>query len=373
MPTTPFGAARTIRDIPIAGTAWVEVRLLQLLDIAVGDIIEIGAARFTISQVLLLEPDRGGDLFNLAPRVLINFDDLASTELILPGSRARYSLLLAGESATIERYRDALELMPHERLVDPSEARPEIRTALESAEQYLTLASLTAVLLAGVAILLAARAYAARHQDMSAILATLGARQSFIAALFGLELLMTGIVASAIGVGLGLAAHYALAELMSGWTQAALPPPTMSASVRGFATGLITLAGFALPPLLSLRKVPPVRVLRGDVEGTPTSRLAIAVYCAIAMLLLAPWRSGDWKITLLVPCGHRADPGDTCLLGLVSNHRPTTHARQRPRNLAFRPRQYRAARARQHLANRRLRFGLNGITRAEHHPTRFAR
>lgn len=165
-----FAEARPASAIPAPGTVWVEGRLLSLVGIKPGDNVTVGARTLNVAAILVLEPDRGGDLFNIAPRVMMNEADLDSTGLIAPGSRVRYGLLVAGEQTAVEDYASALELQPGERLLSPQTARPEIRSALQRAEQYLGLATLTTIMLAGVAIALAARSFAAQHKDTVALL-----------------------------------------------------------------------------------------------------------------------------------------------------------------------------------------------------------
>jgi len=95
----PLGEEFTVEGIPAPGEAWVEARVLQQLGAAIGDVIRLGDRGFTASRVLSYEPDRGGDLFQLAPRVLLNAADLPSTGLITPASRVRYRLLVASLSS----------------------------------------------------------------------------------------------------------------------------------------------------------------------------------------------------------------------------------------------------------------------------------
>ena len=77
-----------------AGTVWADAALLPALHVQVGDVIDLGDKRFTISRLVTLEPDRGLSFVNLAPRVLMRLADLAATNLIQNGSRESTRLLL---------------------------------------------------------------------------------------------------------------------------------------------------------------------------------------------------------------------------------------------------------------------------------------
>ena len=156
--TRPFDEPFEVEGIPAPGEIWVDLRVLQQLGMQLGDAVQLGERSFTASRLLTYEPDRGGDLFQLAPRVLLNEADLPSTGLITPASRVRYRLLLAGSDAAVARFRTALDgaLEPGERLQGIRDARPELRAALDRSQQFLGLAAVTAVLLAGAAISVAA-------------------------------------------------------------------------------------------------------------------------------------------------------------------------------------------------------------------------
>ena len=105
----PFGQGQVTDEVPAPGTAWLEGRLLAALGLRVGDTFDLGAASFKIDRVLISEPDRGGQLFNIAPRVMINMNDVEATQLVLPGSRVRHRLLFAGETADVENWRLSLD------------------------------------------------------------------------------------------------------------------------------------------------------------------------------------------------------------------------------------------------------------------------
>ena len=167
-----FGVEQVADGIPEPGTIWVESRLLNTLDLEVGDPLELGYAELRISAVLTHEPDRAGDFYSLTPRVLMNLEDLAATQVVQPGSRVRYRLLVSGAENDLQRYRDWLEprLESHQRLTSVSDDNRQIGSALERANQFLGLASIAAVVLAGVAVALSASRFAQRHYATSALL-----------------------------------------------------------------------------------------------------------------------------------------------------------------------------------------------------------
>jgi putative ABC transport system permease protein len=314
---TLFGDPQTIANVPARGEAWVETRVLPALDINIGDQIQVGESALTITRVLVLEPDRGGDLFAIAPRLMMNLDDLAATGLVLPGSRVNYRLLLAGESADVKEYRTQMEatLPTGARFREARDARRELRSALRRAEQFLGLAVLTTILVASAAIAMAAQRYATRHLDNCAVLRCLGASQRFIVNIFAIEMLLLALLGGAVGIALGYLTQSGLAWLLRGIASAGLPPPGLLPLVTGMSISVIALMGFAMPPLFHLKDVPPGRVLRQDLgppalaswRGRVNATVPIAAISLIVML--APWRAHDLKLSAYLLGG--------CLVAMV--------------------------------------------------------
>ena len=301
-----FGERRSADAIPAPGTAWLDTRLFAQLGIEPGGTIRIGEAAFVASRVLESIPDAGFGFTSMAPTALMNRADIDATGLIQPGSRVRYRELFAGSPDDI----DAFGVWASERLergaelVDVREARPELGAALGRAERFLGLAAIVAVLLSSISVAMAARRYAARHLDAIAIIKCVGGTQAFVLRAYTLQVLMIGFVGSAIGVAIGWLAQLGLVELMAGLLAVDdLPGARLWSAATGVATGMIVLAGFAVPPLLPLRRVSPARVLRRDLDPPPVSGWIAygAAVAAVALLLYAQTR--DAELTLLTGGG----------------------------------------------------------------------
>jgi len=292
-------------ELPRPGQVWVEARLLQKTGLSVGDHVQVGRSRLRIAQVLSYEPDRSGDMFSIAPRLLMRLQDLPATGLVQEGSRLHYGLLLAGEPAAVARFRSEWtpKLQRGERFEGAADARREVRVALERAQQFLGLAAVVAVLLACVAIAMAARRFAQRHLDGCAILRCFGARQRQISGLFLTQLLTLGLLAGALGVLLGYAAQWVLANLLGTLVLVELPAPSLWPVLVGMGVAFGGLLGFALPPILQLREVPTLRVLRREQGGLrPASALSyLAGVVALAGLVL--FQSGGLSLGSLMLLG----------------------------------------------------------------------
>ncbi|MCC7410514.1 MAG: FtsX-like permease family protein [Gammaproteobacteria bacterium] len=298
----PFGIGRETRDVPASGEIWVEARLLQALDVAVGDRVGLGATQFVVAAVLQIEPDRGGDLFNIAPRVLMHLDDVARTGLVVRGSRVTYRWLFAGPPAGVQALRkEAGDTgRPGLRLRTVDDARPEIRAALARAQQFLGLAALVAVVVAGIAIATAASRYVSRHFDTVAILRCVGATQAAVLTIIGVELGVLGLLGGALGIVAGWIAQSGLAAAAGRITGAALPAAGAGPALQGLLTGMLALVGFALPQLLRLRAVPPARVLRRDLEPPSLGGWISFGAPVLVIVLLAPKSLAEPQLTAWV-------------------------------------------------------------------------
>jgi putative ABC transport system permease protein len=283
---------------PDRGTVWLDERLTAELGLRPGDALELGKSRLRVAGIVTVEPDRGISFVNIAPRVMMRLDDLAATGLIQPGSRATYQLLAAGEPepvAAFEAWAKA-RLGRGERLESLANARPETRAALDRARQFLGLTAMLAVILSAVAIALSTRRYTERHLDGYAVMRCLGAGQSRLFALFAWEFVLLALAASAIGCALGFLGQAAIAAWLSQLVAAPLPAPGAWPALQGVATGLALLLGFALPPLLQLKEVPAVRVLRRETGAPRRGALAVYVLGLAAVFGLLLWQAGEPKL-----------------------------------------------------------------------------
>jgi putative ABC transport system permease protein len=303
--SAPFAADADTDALPRPGEAWVAPRLLTTLGLQVGDAVEVGTHTLNITRVLTFEPGQVGNPFGIAPRLLMRMADVPATGVVQPGSRLKYQYLFAGREVDMTGFRNWLEprLGPSHELVGVKEGRRAVGSALERAERYLGLSVLAAIVLAGVAVAMAARRYSERHFDMSAMLRCMGASQRDLLGLYLPQLLVLGLTASAVGCVIGWLAQYGLLVLLAGLLPATPSAPHTWPVLAGFATGLVTLAGFALPPVMRLKDVPPLRVLRRDLLPLP-SRVWLVYGAALAAIVAVMWRyTGSWPLTLSVLTG----------------------------------------------------------------------
>ena len=287
--SAPGAPLQSVAAGPRPGSVWVDAGILDALQLKVGEPLQLGDAELTIERIIVVEPDRGTGFSSFAPRVMLAQADLQGTGLVQPASRVSYRLAVAappglsaarGDALVREFVRFAQERIKAVplrgvRVESLESGRPEMRQALDRAHKFLNLVALLAALLSAVAVGIAARDFAARHLDDCAMLRVLGLSQRRIAGAYALEFGLLGLLASAAGVGLGLAVHHVFVWLLAGLVNTALPPPGPGPAFFGMGVGMTLLLGFGLPPVLQLARVPPLRVMRRDMGSPKASSLGV--------------------------------------------------------------------------------------------------
>lgn len=290
---------------PAAGEIWLDAVLFDLLQIEPGDLLEVGAAELRASRVLIDEPDRAGGFAAFTPRAMLHVNDLPATAAIQPGSRVQYRQLWRGDSQPLEEYRSYLQdrLQPQQKIDSLADGNPTLNQALERARHYLGLASLAAILLASVSVALSAGNFAGKRYDHAALLRCFGLSRRHTLLLFLLQLLLVGLLASLAGLLLGWLAQHLLFAALADLLPAEIPPAGWSAPLTALFTGLASLLGFALPPLIGLGQVPPLRVLRRDLQPMPVAGWLVYLLALITLALLM-WRlSLEPQLTLILLSG----------------------------------------------------------------------
>jgi putative ABC transport system permease protein len=298
----PFGPTREATSIPGPGEAWLEARLFAQLGARVGDRVRVGNTELIAARVLDYRPDQGSQFVDLAPTLIMRLDEVESTGLVQQGSRVSYIALFAGNPQAVASFKEQLSARKKssERLADITDASPQIRSAIDRSGRFLNLAALVTILLAAIAVAIASRRYVARHLDTVALMKSLGASQHLVLAISVLELLMIAILAGIAGALIGYGAQEGIAYLLKDLVRGELPRPSLSAGWLGLMTSVTILVGFALPPLLQLRFVPPARVLRRNLEPPPLKYVTVYGTAFAALIALLAWLIRDYKLLFYV-------------------------------------------------------------------------
>lgn len=295
---------------PDIGKVWLEPRLLALLNAQLGDVIEVGAITLEITAVVINESDRAGNFYSLSPRLMMNLQDVEAAKLVQPGSRVSWRMLVVGEALSLENLKQSLTplLASHQSFESLTDNNQALAASLSKARSYLSLAAMLAIILAGIAIAMAAQDYARQHFDSSALLRTLGASRRYVTRLYLYQLMFLALFTSVIGLLLGYVGQEVLTQLLAsafnkGAADASLPSAGYSAWFIASLTAPVTLIGFALPPLLRLGRVSPLRVLRRELEPMAWNSWAIYGLGLAMMALLNYWFSQNLTMTLIIIVG----------------------------------------------------------------------
>jgi putative ABC transport system permease protein len=270
--------------------AVAEQGLLDLLDLAVGDPISIGAQTYTVRGVIQREPDRATGLASFGPRLLVALPSVEGTGLILPGSLIRYIYRVAlPANADAIVWSDALEeRFPTAgfRITPASRAAPGLSETVGRLTLFLTLVGLTALLIGGIGIANAVQSYMGTKTGTIAMLKCVGAPSRVILLTYGLQTAALALLGIGVGLILGALAPFALAIVLESLLPVTLEPGLYPGALAlGAAFGVLTTAAFALWPLLKSRRIAPARLFRDLVA--PTSGRPTLVEIAIIFGLLA--------------------------------------------------------------------------------------
>ena len=264
-------------------SAVVAEEFLIRLNAKVGQTLRLGGRDFKIAAVLVEEPDRITAGAGMGPRVMISQAALARTGLLAPGSRASQRLLvklpesdapgLAGKATAVDpvALRKQLEdALPDAQVMDFREGNPALSKGLDNATAILSLICLVAMVLGAIGVAMAMHAHLEQRMDMLAILKAVGAGSADLLRIFLLQTLGLGLAGGLLGVAAGIGVMFTLPAVFGNLlsVHAVLDFPWRSA-LAGLSTGLLTTLLFCLPPLLDVRAVRPVLVLRRLVEQGP--------------------------------------------------------------------------------------------------------
>ena len=266
--------AMPLQQALAGNSAVVADEFLIRLNAHVGETLRLGGINLKITAVLKQEPDRMMSGAGLGPRVMISNASLERTGLIAPGSRASHRLLLklapqVDQAAVRKQVEEAL---PDAQVMDFKEGNPALSQGLDHATAILSLICLVAMVLGAIGVAMAMHAHLEQRMDMLAILKAVGAQSSDLLRIFLLQTLGLGLGGGLLGVFAGVGLMEALPAVFG----KLLPVHTVMefpwrSVLAGLGTGLLTTLLFCLPPLLDVRAIRPVLVLRRLVEAGPQS------------------------------------------------------------------------------------------------------
>jgi len=322
--TTPFTLDEALIELvdygPAPGETWVDARLLPLLNIELGDNIELGETVLKVTQIIVEEPD-GGSYSFFGARVLMNWDDVAAAGVVQPGSRVTYKYLMAAgtDADAFASYANWLEsqLSVHDRLITPDEAQASIASTMDRGRRFLLLAGSIGVVLAGIALALASHHFAAGQTQQVALLKSWGVSARRVRSLYLQQSLWLGLGGSLAGLAAGYIFSELLISTVREWLPIALPSAGIRPWITGMATGLLCLGGFTLPALWHLPAQSPLAVLRQDIQVKPVNAAVRGIFGIVAVAGLLLWYSNSLMLSLAILAGFAITALATVIIGLM--------------------------------------------------------
>ncbi|HKV51028.1 MAG TPA: FtsX-like permease family protein [Gemmatimonadaceae bacterium] len=291
-------------DLQQGHTVLVDDALLLELGARVGDSLSLGAARFAIIGTLKNVPGDLSIASSLGPRVYIADKWVPETKLLVFGSRAEYDALLAvpagtDPAAVVDRHRATLDAA-HVRARTVQDTERSLTFDIQQLDRFLGVVALVALLLGGVGVASAIRAYIEEKRDPIAVLRVLGATSRQVLAVYLLETGALGFAGALAGAALGVIAQMALPKVAGGIVPVTVTPRLEPhAMLVGIGIGVWVAVIFALLPILGVRRISPLEAIRRDAAPTPVRRIlsdwprvVAALALAASVVLIAVGRAG---------------------------------------------------------------------------------
>ncbi|MGX9310491.1 putative ABC transporter permease subunit YbbP [Pantoea ananatis] len=255
---------------PQPGTALAAPRLMALLNLHVGDELDVGDTTLRIAGEVIQEPDGGFNPFEMAPRLLINLADADKTGAIQPGSRITWRYKFAGNPQQLENYDRWItpQIKTGQRWISIANTEDALGRSMQRAQQFLLLSALLTLMLAIAAVAVAMRHYCRSRYDLVAVLKTLGAARGALQKLIIGQWLAVLLLAAVAGGAVGLSIEALLMRMLKPVLPASLPDASLWPWV--WATGALFVISLlvGLRPYRLLLATQPLRVLRRDAVAT---------------------------------------------------------------------------------------------------------
>lgn len=285
--------------------------LFQRLGLSIGDRIKLGEASYVLRAEIVSEPDAASDGFGFAPRLLVSLDGLKASGLVQPGSLVEFAYKVRLPAGTGDEAIGAISERSNAAFPEAgwsvrtrSNAAPALSSNIERFSQFLLLVGLTSLVVGGVGVANAVRAYLDGKRGVIATFKSLGASGGFVFTVYLVQIL----IIAGIGIAAGLVAGALMPFAASAALSSLLPIPT-EAGIFPDALGMAALFGamvtlaFALIPLGRSRDVPATALFREmgfDGRGFPRLRYVVAAVAIAAILAaIAILTASDRRIAMI--------------------------------------------------------------------------
>lgn len=246
--------------------AVIDEALSIQLDLNIGDSIKIGFQNFYVHGFLKRLPGESIAVA-FAPRVIIPHAFLAKTRLIQHGSVVNYSRLYSLSSTenigTIVDEKRSILRKAKLRVTTEKSQQDQIQNAFTSLYKFLSLVGYVALILGGIGISSTIFVYLKGKTRSIAIMRSMGATSKQTLQIYAIQAIILGLLGSFIGVLLGLAIQFSLPAFLSNFIDIEFAAELSFSSIgSGFLIGLLTTLAFTILPILSIRTISPIQVIR---------------------------------------------------------------------------------------------------------------
>jgi putative ABC transport system permease protein len=281
----------------------LEQALLDQFQAKPGDIVELGKLKLPILGVVTKPAPRSGRFSGFAPEAYVRLSDVADSGLLGSSSMSSSVVHLKfkpGVDAKKEKDRIKDEVNHSFRTESPDDRRETIGDAVDNLQQFLGLIALASLVLGAIGVAGAVHAHVSRRVPVIAILRCLGCPRHLACAVYFAQAGALGLLGAVIGALLGIALQTSLLYLFRGQLPLPLdlaPEPEWKIVAQTAASGFAVCCGFALLPLLKIRRVSPAVTLRGGatLEGQPLRALPVYILLGGLLVWLALNQDRDWK------------------------------------------------------------------------------
>ncbi len=290
-----------VQQSPSPGNIWLSLRLADALEVKVGQKVNLGKIQLTVTGLILDEPGNVGGMAGLAPRAIINLDDLPSTALVRPGSRVQFKLLLAGDEENLSIYHRWLKdkLKPGEQWQDPAQSTSSSKL-LSRIRTFLAVSTMIALLLGIAALAFSGYRFAEEQRERVALWRCLGIKRSQLIRQYLKLMLVIGLLGGLLGILLGTLFSQFMLMMFSDFVGTGMPifsaqSFNVSSAVLSIATGLLLVSVFLFPTLYQATAIPPLAILRPQ-QGHLKIPFHYWVPGVLSVMLIAFYWSEDWKL-----------------------------------------------------------------------------
>ena len=284
----PFNEGIHIKQTPHKNSAWLDKRLLDLLNANLGDKISIGDADFTVTNVLVSEPDRGSNNYAFAPKAIIGISDLPQTNIIQPGSRVRYAYLYTGPTGDLETLKKIFETIkgPGDRITLANDNEGSLGKTIERSGNFFLLGSLLAVLMSAFTIGISTQKFSRRHVNYVAILRSLGMSSFNLKILYSYVFMWLSLFSLFLGLSAGWIIQKVFTNILSSYFPTDLPLPGFEPLFVTGLTVLLCLIGFVYPHITKLIQTSPLSILRRERNSSLKAQFLYPIMSLSSMFAL---------------------------------------------------------------------------------------